>query len=407
MKVLLWSPHGAGEHYGGPGTSAFRLYALPGAADLKITLAHGFREQGSYPDVFAGQEFVALSVKNAIRRVGRLRIPLPVPTIRHATFIRAGRHYVRRNAGRFDVFHGLMGYDQTVRPAREAESLGLPAFVKVAQHRAELAIRRGPVGVARRVQRRHRILSELTGVIALTDAIAQELLEAGVDERRIALIPNGVDTARFRPMADAGGRTALRKDHGWRDVPTILFVGSLIERKRPHLILEALSVLARQGVECQAVLVGPRHDPRYFAKMEAIIVADGLAGRVIWSDFRPDVEKLYRAADVFCLPSRGEGLSNALLEAMASGIPVVCTDVSGTKEVLSGDPSGVAVSAEVTELADALRTYLEDSRIRQQHGHMARIKAERRFSGEAVLALHKQVFRCVLQGGMPADVAPI
>lgn len=408
MRILLWSPHGAGEHYGGPGTSALRLYAHPAAEDLQVTLAHGYCAQADHPEVFAARHFIAPSVKDVMVRVGGMHVPRPGRTIRHAMFLRAARDFIREHAAEFDVFHGLMAYDQTVVPAYEAERAGLPAVVKVAQHGAEIAIKGAVSRMLGRVQRRRKLLSRLHGVIAITSAIADELIAAGVPESSIARIPNGVDTRRFRPPADRSEVARLRAHLGWPDLPTVLFVGGVIERKRPHLIVEAVRRLLRTGVESQLVMVGPASDPDYAAALKQVVATHDLGNHVIWSDFRPDVELCYRAADLFCLPSRAEGLSNATLEAMASGLPVVMTKVSGAAETSAGEVSGIVVEeATAPAITEALRFYLDDATARSEHGEAARRKAVNHFSSSRVLELHKQLFRHMLKGGVPAEVAPL
>jgi glycosyltransferase involved in cell wall biosynthesis len=406
LSILLWSPHGAGEHYGGPGSAAFRLYALPAARSLRVTLAHGYRDQAAHPEVFADQRFVAPAVKRAVVRVSGVPFPHPTRAVRHAAFIRAARRFVRERAGDYDVFHGLMAYDQTVRPAAEAQRRGLPALVKVAQQQAELAGKGGPRPLGRRIERRRALLGDLSGVIALSRAIGDELLEAGVPEGRIAYVPNGVDTARFRPVGSDVEKGEARARLGWADLPTALFVGAIIERKRPHLLVTALGLLARGGLDCRLVLAGPADDDAYAARLRTEARRHGVEDRLDWSPFRPDIEQLYRAADLFCLPSRGEGLSNAMLEAMASGLPVVCTEMSGTHEIFSGEEVGGIADPDPAALAAAMAPWLEDAAARARAGAAARLRAVGRFSAEAVLDLHERLFRHVVAGGLPAEVAP-
>ena len=123
IRALLWSIKGAGEHYGGPGMSAYRLYSRAHPGRFRITLAHGFEAQQRY-DVFAEQCLIAPFHSAAM---GQLR------------FIHAAKGWIRDNSDRFDVMHGLQGFEATLTPAYEAQKRGLPAVVKLAAHRADLA----------------------------------------------------------------------------------------------------------------------------------------------------------------------------------------------------------------------------------------------------------------------------
>ena len=112
----------------------------------------------------------------------------------------------------------------------------------------------------------------------MSGAIHDEMVSYGIPEDRVARIPMAVDTDRFRPLDDADAKTALRRDLGLADRPTIVFSGSIGRRKRPHLLVEALGRAHAQGLDGQVVLAGPAKDETYAEEIRAR--ARALAGWV-------------------------------------------------------------------------------------------------------------------------------
>ena len=123
LRIALWSPKGAGLHYGGPGMSAYRLYRNAEPGRLLISLVHGWPQQEAY-DLFESQHFLA---------------PVTLKPVDQLRFLSKARRWLSAHASSFDLFHGIAGYHLTVRPACRAEQLGLPAVVKLAAHRTDLA----------------------------------------------------------------------------------------------------------------------------------------------------------------------------------------------------------------------------------------------------------------------------
>jgi glycosyltransferase involved in cell wall biosynthesis len=300
------------------------------------------------------------------------------------------------------VFHGLSAFHNTVSPAFLAERLGLPVVVFLTNHRLELTDKGGLKGLLGLPRRRRRMARELSALVAMSRAIHEELLEHGIDPRSIARIPMGVDTSQFRP-ASPGDRAGLRSALGWRALPTVLFVGAVTRRKRPHLLVEALGSLRGRGGECQLVIAGPEHDAGYAAAMRTRAVELGIEHLIVWHGFTPEIAPLYRAADFFALPSEREGMPAALVEAMASGLPAIVTAVSGAVDLVDDGIHGHVVAAEAGAIADALRTYLADPGTAVSHGAAGRRRVERQYSATAVLEAYERLFRRVMAGGDAAE----
>jgi len=388
VRLLLWAPNGVGLHYNGPGMNAYRMLSnLTPADPLTVALAHGYPSQ-STSDVFAKQHFVA---------------PVNGSIASQAAFIWHGCRWLSRQRGRFDVFYGLQAFDFTVRPAIAAQKAGIPAIVKVVQHKADLADRAGWRRLLGRAKSRREQVADLSGVVAISDAIFEELVEYGVPERKIARIPNGVDTDRFRPRTDCAESRAAWNKLGWNDEPTILFVGAVIPRKRPHLLVEALGILKSSGISARLILAGPVREPSYGSRIRQLIDELGLSDNVVWTGFVPDVARVYRAADIFSLPSRNEGMPNALLEAMASGLPSVVTGIPGSSDLVRHGQEAIVVEPTAASVADALKQYLLSPKLQAEHGAAARKRAVEMFGAKQILQRHIRLYQRVIQGKDAAD----
>jgi glycosyltransferase involved in cell wall biosynthesis len=195
----------------------------------------------------------------------------------------------------------------------------------------------------------HRFAHRLaTRVTAVSRTVARSAEALGVPPQRITVIPNGVDAARYAPPATTGGNG---------HVPVIGSVGCLAPRKDYATLIDALAHLDRAGRRFEALLVG---DGPERAALEARARAVGIGDRVRFAGESREVARLLPTMDVFVLPSREEGIANALLEAMAAGRPVVATAVGGTPEVVAAGETGWLVPPGSPEaLAEALAEALE------------------------------------------------
>jgi glycosyltransferase involved in cell wall biosynthesis len=392
MKVLLWSPLGAGEHYYGPGAFAHRLYSLapPGAVDLE--LVHSSPRQGSS------------TLFSSCHRLD----PQPDNAVDLARFLWRARRWLKANAGRFDVLHGLNGFHPTVHPAFAAQQLGLPTVIFVAGHNIEFTDKPGLRALAGLAQRRRRMVRQLSAVVAMSRAICDELLQIGVDQRRIARIPMGVDMRRFRPAESGAAKAELQLSFGLAaDLPTLVFVGAVTPRKCPHLIVEALGALRQRGIDCQLLIAGPTPLAAYAGDIRRRSAELGVAHLVHWLGHVAAVENVLRAADVFVLPSTSEGMPAALVEAMACGLPSVVTRISGCEDLVVADENGFFVRTDAAELAEIIGRYALDSRLCTQHGARARDRIAQACSSETVLRAYLDLFAAVRQGRDPATASTL
>ena len=186
-----------------------------------------------------------------------------------------------------------------------------------------------------------------------------------VDETKVRIVPNGVDTEKFKPIAD---REAIKRQFGLGNEPCVLFVGSLIQRKGLPFLIEAAKKIVKEQSETKFLIVG--EGPLRERLTNSIAVAN-LSGNFKFFGKQKDdmLPALYNCADVFALPSIQEGQGIVLLEAQASSKPVVAFDVGGVSEAVRNGDTGLLVKLGKTkDLADAILKLLSDKTLREKMG---------------------------------------
>jgi sugar transferase (PEP-CTERM/EpsH1 system associated) len=233
-----------------------------------------------------------------------------------------------------------------------------------------------PAGKNRRRNLARRVMAlRASKFIAVSTDLYQWLkTTVRVPESKLLFIPNGVDTDRFRPRRDL----ALRRSWGVADDEFVVgAIGRLDPIKNHAGLLTAVRSLNTLGHKVRLVIVG---DGPERTKIENLLPFS-VAPKPLLLEPRTDIESLYAAIDVFVLNSFAEGMSNTLLEAMASGLPSVCTAVGGNTELIEDRQRGRLVSpGNDNELAHAILEYISSPETRAAHGHNARRFAERQFS---------------------------
>lgn len=253
-----------------------------------------------------------------------------------------------------------------------ARLLGAPLVVKFAGGGANGDF----VALARSEKRRRALaaLGEAAGLVCLSPQIEAEAVAAGLPRERVLRIPNGVDLARLTSDRLSADRAPAQLPSG-PEGEAVLFVGALRREKRLPDLVRAFARVARERPRAHLVLAG---DGPEEGAIRAAISAAGLEGRAHLLGKRTDVPALLRAARVFVLTTESEGLSNALLEAMAAGTPIVATDVEGNRAVVESEREALLVPLEdEAALARALSRLLEDRALAERLSRAARAKVER------------------------------
>jgi glycosyltransferase involved in cell wall biosynthesis len=228
-------------------------------------------------------------------------------------------------------------------------------------------------------------LRRATRLQAISDQIAAELLDFGIPPNRIVQIPNGLNTAHFLERTEKD-RVAARLALGLpADRVLVLYVGRLARHKGVPDLLHAwtATLQLRDAVLVVVPQVAP-DDP-----IEPVEASE----RVILRDWTDDIRDYYRAADIFVLPSHGEGMSNALLEAMACGLAVVATRVGAAPEMIRDGVDGLLVEPEDRlGLGAALSRVVQDPGLRKQMGHAAASTVRDRYPIESVVAAIERTY---------------
>ncbi len=229
-------------------------------------------------------------------------------------------------------------------------------------------------------------------IVAPSQSILDKLIaDENADAKRCHAIPNGVDTSVFRP-ADVDERRALRAALGFSD-DEVLFgcVASFSPVKRHVDLLTAFADVVRTNPNARLLLVG---EGPLRGDVEAQIAALDMSRHVALLGARADVERILPALDAFVLASNTEGLSNAILEAQACGLPVVATAVGGNPDLVHAGKTGWLVAAESpAELARALRDVIDNPQTARAFGANARAHVQREHSVDAMAASYERLYR--------------
>jgi glycosyltransferase involved in cell wall biosynthesis len=228
------------------------------------------------------------------------------------------------------------------------------------------------------------------GFIAISNDVETAIVKTiGPVQDRIAIISNGVDMRRYQSSTD---RFATRHALGFTE-DDILYtvVGTLKEQKGHRYLIEAVAPLIARTPRLHILIVG---DGELRGSLEAQVRAAGIEANIHFLGNRSDVAALLAASNVFVLPSLWEGLPMALIEAMASGLPVIATLVSGSQQVVEQGRSGILVSpGEVTPLRQAMEDLLADPERARLLGKAAQRRIEEAYSARRQAEEHLVLYR--------------
>lgn len=240
-------------------------------------------------------------------------------------------------------------------------------------------------------RRLHRRMDALLGN---SRAVVQDLLDEGAPPDRVRLIYNGIDAGRFAAgEARAARRQALRAELGLSDERVVLTcVANLFPYKGHADLLAALALLGAE-VSGRTTLLLVGRDAGARTALEAQLMQLGLMESVRFLDERSDVPDLLAASDIGVLASHEEGFSNAVIEGMAAGLPMVVSDVGGNAEaVIDGECGHVVPVREPAVLAKALAALIGDPGRRQTMGDAARRRVAASFSLDACVAAYEALY---------------
>jgi len=221
---------------------------------------------------------------------------------------------------------------------------------------------------------------------------------------KLTLLGNGVDLGRFTaPGSDSERRRSARAELGVGDDAVVVgAVGRLVLEKGYAELFEAWDRIHRERPDARLVVIGPTDDDKADA-VPADLVTRARSIGVIFLGMRDDVESLYAAMDLYVLASHREGFPRSAMEAAASGLPIVATDIRGCRQVVEDGVTGTLVPARsAPELGDALRRLIDDPVTRRRMAIAAVQRATAEFGQQRVIDITLATYERLLRAaGIP------
>jgi glycosyltransferase involved in cell wall biosynthesis len=219
------------------------------------------------------------------------------------------------------------------------------------------------------VQQRHA-----AAIFVTTPAARSRIVDRRREGRKVVVLPHGIDPALYTPAPPDDGRANLD--------PSILFLGGIEDRKGIFVLAEAFRRVRARLPRCRLVVAGWGHRGEDFV---ASVAGEREHVDIRYLVERADVPKLLRECTVFCMPSFGEPFGMALLEAMASGKPVVVTDAGGAAHIVDEQGGRKVPLGDAQRLADALIEILESPELQRAMGKHNREVVERFYDWDCVI----------------------
>lgn len=238
--------------------------------------------------------------------------------------------------------------------------------------------------------------SAVDHVVTTGEALRRRLIEVnGLAPGHVTSVPTGIDLTRFAPAAE--GRAAMAAALGLPAGPMLGILATLRNWKGHSFLFDAFARIAGDFPDWRLLIVG---DGPQRANLERQADTLGLRDRVVFTGNREDPEHYLAAMDLFALPSWGnEGVPQSIMQAMATGLPVISTPVGAIEEAVVRDVTGLIVPPkDVDALAAALARTMGDEALRQRLGAAGLARAHERFGLDVMLDDMEKIFRAVAKG---------
>jgi glycosyltransferase involved in cell wall biosynthesis len=239
----------------------------------------------------------------------------------------------------------------------------------------------------------YKLLREASRLIALALLEVEYYKKMGASEKKIDIVPNGIDLAQYENLPKRG---SFKQKHGLSEKnQVILFLGRVHQRKGIDLLISAFAGLTKEFNNARLVIAGP--DDGYLPTLKSLTRQLGLDDRVLFVGGLYGEDKLaaYVDADVYALTSSNEVFGVTILEAMSCGIPVVVSDDCGIADIIK-NKAGLVSPYQKEPLTQALRTLLTDEKLRQRFSRNGKALVRERFSWTNIAEQMEQVYQKVL-----------
>ncbi len=320
-------------------------------------------ERGHHTEIVCLREYGALA-----ERIMDKGIPvslIPLKSRLHPAGIRALARFIKK--GNFDIVHSHM-YRSNVPGTIAAKVAGFKGVVLSQVHNMD-------TWETRRQRWMDRFLCRWRdGVIAVSERVKQDVIEnLHLPLEKCYVLYNGIDIERY---SNAEIPRGLREELGIRESDILVtMVARLVPQKNHHMVVEAAEDIVRREPRIKFMFVG---DGKLREELEQQARERGIGQHVIFTGKRDDIPSLLEISDISILPSFKEGFSNAIIEAMASGLPVIASDVGGNPEAIEHDQCGYIIQPEDKEkfIAYTLRL-AQDEDLRQRMSNNAAERAKK------------------------------
>ena len=254
-------------------------------------------------------------------------------------------------------------------------------FVIKMMSAAKLIWSRRDMGILRAPKHRmaYRLMAGMPdAVFAVSDQVRRHCIEVDrIDPDRVFTIYNGIDLSRWTPLVRAQRPS---------DALLVTTVGNVRRVKGHDILVRAAARMLELHPQVQFKVVGDVLEPEYFAELLELVGSLGLSSTFHFVGGLSDLAEHLRSADIFVLPSRSEGFSNAVIEAMASSLPVVATDVGGNAEAVIDGINGYIVDADdVDALFEAIEKLVDDPAGAIAMGAAGRVLVAEKFTVDAMM----------------------
>jgi glycosyltransferase involved in cell wall biosynthesis len=359
---------------------------IGGLENNTLTLAAALRKRQNNIMVVTGRFHKSWSARETIRGVPTVRLPSPrIKIAGPLVFLLALSCYLIKNRARYDMLHVFqIGYTAALtiligRLLRKQTVLTLASSGSGGdiQRHGKTPWGRLFISLCRRASR----------IVILNKHMLKELKSIAYHEKNSVYIPNGVDTALFHPWRH---EVPPPEKTGTRAEKVILYTGRLSREKGLDFLIRSFAK-THAAMPLRLLILG---DGKEKKPLQELIRQCCVEGRVQLMPAVENVVPFLQSADVFVLPSRFEGLSNSLLEAMACGVPVIATRVTGNLEVVEDGVNGMLVEYNNTEaLAQAIAVLTTDHEYARELAGNALAKVHACYSLEDSVAKYAALYK--------------
>ena len=356
-----------------------------GTEKQALTLASHLVAQGVDVTILTSRFNSSWKQTEHINNVPVIRLPSPdIKVVGAIIFLTCLAYYLIWHRKRYSLIHTYQISYTSFVSILLCKILQKPSLLKVASSGSGGDIRR-----ARKTLWGKLCLfmaKRATRIIAVSDAVKRELLEELVPHASITSIANGVNLDRYDWHKD---KSAMRKRMGLPEKNTIIYTGLLSPEKGVDFLIRTFAnMLQKHHYQLLIIADGPEQEA-----VVKLIAEHNLDGSVLLISRVEEVASYLKASDLFVLPSRFEGLSNALLEAMACGLPVISTRVGGSRDIIEDGVNGLLVEVEATDqLRDAMERVLCDRQLAAALGEHARAAVEAKHDMRRIANLYAALY---------------